>query len=157
MTVTDGVDGERAEDARPNPLKRLHARLHANPVTGLVTKVVVTAVGVAVLCAGVVMMVTPGPGLVGIVVGLGILATEYAWAERWVRAARRKAAEAAEKARDMDPAVRRRRLLLAGAALVLLAAVVVAYLVAFDWPAFAVDGWDWVQDVSGVVPELPGM
>lgn len=58
-------------------LKRLHSRLHANPVTGLVTKIVVTFVGVGVLGAGLVMMVTPGPGIVGIILGLAILATEW--------------------------------------------------------------------------------
>jgi hypothetical protein len=28
------------------------------------------------------MLVTPGPGLIGIAVGLGILSTEFAWARR---------------------------------------------------------------------------
>jgi hypothetical protein len=33
----------------------------------------------------------------------------------------------------------------------------VGYLWYYDWPAFAVDGWDFVQDINGAVPELPGM
>ncbi|HEV8682837.1 MAG TPA: PGPGW domain-containing protein [Actinomycetota bacterium] len=45
-------------------------------------RIAVTVVGFVVLGAGLVMMVTPGPGIVVILVGLAILATEWAWAER---------------------------------------------------------------------------
>lgn len=158
MTVTDG--GRRETGSEPPPprlFRRVHNRLHANPFTGLATKVVITCIGVLVLCAGIVMMVTPGPGLVGIAIGLGILATEWDWAERWVRAVRDRARAAAETAREMDPVVRRRRIILAAVAFVALVAVVVGYLVAFGWPGFAVDGWNWVQDTTTTAPELPGM
>jgi uncharacterized protein (TIGR02611 family) len=158
MTVTNEAPGStESEVDRPHFFKRLHVRLHSNRITGVATKIVVTVIGVAVLCAGLIMMVTPGPGIVGIVVGLGILATEWAWADRWVQAAKRKAQEAADKAREMDPAVRRRRLLLAGGLVLLVAAVVLTYLVVFDWPGYATNGWDWVQDLHSAVPELPGM
>lgn len=144
-------------DTRPHPLKRLHERLHANPVTGLVTKIVVSVIGLAVLAAGVVMMVTPGPGLVGIAAGLAILATEWDWADRWVKAARQKAREAADKARAMDPAVRRRRTLLTASAVLVAAGVVALLIWQLGWPSLAVTGWDKVQSISDVVPELPGM
>jgi hypothetical protein len=45
-------------------------------------RIAVTVAGFAVLIAGGVMMVTPGPGVLVIVLGLAILATEWAWAER---------------------------------------------------------------------------
>jgi hypothetical protein len=45
-------------------------------------RIAVTVAGFAVLIAGVVMMVTPGPGVLVIVLGLAVLATEWAWAER---------------------------------------------------------------------------
>jgi putative intracellular protease/amidase len=45
-------------------------------------RIAVTVAGFAVLLAGGVMMVTPGPGVLVIVLGLAILATEWAWAER---------------------------------------------------------------------------
>lgn len=45
-------------------------------------RIAVTVVGFVVLLAGLVMMVTPGPGIVVILIGLAILATEWAWAER---------------------------------------------------------------------------
>ena len=136
---------------------RLHRKLHAHPVLALTTKIVVTVVGSLVLLAGVVMIFTPGQGILAIILGLAILATEYTWAERWLKAARDKAAEAKRKAEAMDPKVRRRRLLLTGLALLLVTAVVVGYLVTYDWPTFAVDSWDWVQSLGGWVPELPGM
>jgi uncharacterized protein (TIGR02611 family) len=157
--MTSGPDGsdpvvEQRSDSR---LHRLHAYMHRNPVTGLLTKVVVTIIGLGVIGAGLVMLVTPGPGIVGIVVGLAILATEWAWAERWVDAMRAKAHEAAERTRQLDPAVRRRRALLTAGAFVAVVGLAAAYLYVYDWPSFAVSGWDWVQGISGVVPELPGM
>ena len=138
-------------------LRRLHIHLHRNPITSLITKVVVTIVGLLVIGAGLVMLVTPGPGIVGIAVGLGILALEWEWAERWVKAARARAHEAAERARELDPAVRRRRIVLTAVGMVAVLGGLTLYLRAYGWPQFAVRGWDWVQSLSSVVPELPGM
>jgi uncharacterized protein (TIGR02611 family) len=45
-------------------------------------RIAVTVIGFAVLIAGLVMMVTPGPGILVILAGLAILASEWAWAER---------------------------------------------------------------------------
>ncbi len=42
----------------------------------------VAALGFTVLGAGVAMLALPGPGVIVIIVGLAILATEFAWAER---------------------------------------------------------------------------
>jgi hypothetical protein len=42
----------------------------------------VAALGFTVLGAGIAMLALPGPGVIVIVVGLAILATEFAWAER---------------------------------------------------------------------------
>jgi hypothetical protein len=39
--------------------------------------------GFALLAAGTVMLVTPGPGWVAIAAGLALLAREYEWARRW--------------------------------------------------------------------------
>ena len=141
----------------PHWLKRLHERLHAHPVTGAATKVVVTAVGLLVLTAGLVMMVTPGPGIVGIIAGLGILATEWEFARRWLSTAKRKAQEAAEKARTMDPAVRRKRLALTVGGVACGVAVLAVLVWQLGWPELAVSGWDRVQSISDAVPELPGM
>ena len=137
----------------------MHDRLHRNPLTGLLTKLIVTIVGVAVMLVGVVLSGpgVPGPGFVVIIFGLAILATEWAWADRLLQRARAALRRAADRARQMDPAVRRRRILMTTAAVVLVTGAVVGYLVAYDWPTWAVSSWNWVQDFSGLVPELPGM
>ena len=45
-------------------------------------RLLVLIVGIAVLAAGVAMLVLPGPGLIVMFFGLAILASEFAWAER---------------------------------------------------------------------------
>jgi uncharacterized protein (TIGR02611 family) len=55
-------------------------------------------VGGTVTAAGVVMLVTPGPGLVVIIAGLAILATQFAWAERALDRMKQKAIAARDKA-----------------------------------------------------------
>ena len=45
-------------------------------------RVIKIVVGFTVLLAGVVMLVTPGPGWVVIALGLAILAAEFVWARR---------------------------------------------------------------------------
>jgi uncharacterized protein (TIGR02611 family) len=57
-------------------------------------RVAVTIAGFAVLLAGVALLVLPGPGWLLIFLGLGILATEYVWAERMLSYAKAKAEEA---------------------------------------------------------------
>jgi uncharacterized protein (TIGR02611 family) len=52
-------------------------------------RIAVTVAGFAVLIAGLIMMVTPGPGVIAIIAGLAILATEYAWAEVMLDRAKR--------------------------------------------------------------------
>jgi Putative transmembrane protein (PGPGW) len=60
-------------------------------------RVTVGLVGGGLVAAGVALLVLPGPGLVVIGLGLGLLATEFAWARRltrqtfaWLAAARRR-------------------------------------------------------------------
>jgi uncharacterized protein (TIGR02611 family) len=48
-------------------------------------RIVVSIVGASVLLLGIVMIVTPGPALVIIPLGLAILAIEFVWARRWLR------------------------------------------------------------------------
>ena len=157
MAESDSSTDSRLKSAVFRRFQRIHASLHRNPITGLFTKITVTVVGVLVIGAGLVMMVTPGPGIVGIILGLSILGLEWHWAQRWMHAMKEKASQAAERARDMDPAVRRRRLLLTLAGVVVIVGAVAAYVTTYDWPGWAVGAWDWVQGLSGIIPELPGM
>ena len=55
----------------------------------IVKRVIVSVVGATVLLIGIALLVLPGPAFVVIPVGLAILATEYAWARRWLKKARR--------------------------------------------------------------------
>jgi tellurite resistance protein TerC len=60
-------------------------------------RVVVTLVGVTVLLIGVVLLVTPGPALVVIPVGLAILGLEWAWARRLLSAVKDKSGAALKR------------------------------------------------------------
>jgi len=60
--------------------------------------ITVGLVGGVVLGAGVVMLVTPGPGLLVIIAGLAILATQFAWAERTLDKVKQRAVLARDKA-----------------------------------------------------------
>lgn len=73
--------GARADAAR--------ARFRALPGGTLAWRVGVTLVGVAIVVAGVILLPLPGPGWLIIFAGLGVLATEYAWASRLLAFARR--------------------------------------------------------------------
>lgn len=44
--------------------------------------VAVSVIGSLLVVAGIVMLVTPGPGLLAIVAGLAVLAREFGWARR---------------------------------------------------------------------------
>ena len=55
-------------------------------------------VGVTLLAVGFVMFVTPGPGIVLVVAGLAVLATEFAWAEHLLDKAKKQAARAGQSA-----------------------------------------------------------
>jgi len=48
-------------------------------------RIVVATVGATVLLIGLVMIVTPGPAIVVIPVGLTILSIEFTWARMWLK------------------------------------------------------------------------
>jgi hypothetical protein len=54
-------------------------------------RMVVLVVGLTVLAVGIALIVLPGPAFVVIPIGLGILATEFAWARHLLHAARDRA------------------------------------------------------------------
>jgi len=59
-------------------------------------RLVVAVVGFTVLLIGIAMIVLPGPAIVVIPIGLGILATEFVWARRLLRKVKAKIREAAK-------------------------------------------------------------
>lgn len=64
----------------------------------VVKRSVVTIVGALVVALGVALMVLPGPGILLVVVGLAILATEYAWARDLLGTAKERAVKAQAEA-----------------------------------------------------------
>jgi uncharacterized protein (TIGR02611 family) len=58
----------------------------------------VTLVGVCLVLGGIALMPLPGPGLLVVVAGLAVLATEYVWARRLLRRAKAQAERAQEEA-----------------------------------------------------------
>ena len=73
-------------------IKRLFNRWHLDNIK-VVRRVIVSVVGATVVLIGIALLVLPGPAFVVIPVGLAILATEYAWARRWLRKVRRLASD----------------------------------------------------------------
>ncbi len=47
-------------------------------------KVVFFVIGATVFVMGVIMLITPGPGILGLLAGLAILAVEFSWARIWL-------------------------------------------------------------------------
>lgn len=50
----------------------------------LARRVVIAVIGGTVLVGGIIMLLTPGPGVAAILLGLAILAVEFAWAKLWL-------------------------------------------------------------------------
>lgn len=79
------------------------AALHAELTTGahertedaarrnILLRIGTIILGAIVLVAGIAMLVLPGPGIVVVIIGLGILARELPWAERLLEYAKKKA------------------------------------------------------------------
>jgi uncharacterized protein (TIGR02611 family) len=71
-----------------------------------VRRVFLIIAGFTLLLAGVIMLVTPGPGLLVIFLGLGLLAAEFVWARRLMDRMRRESGrvlDAVWKTKDEDP------------------------------------------------------
>lgn len=51
----------------------------------LARQIVIAVIGGTLLLGGVIMLVTPGPGIALMLAGLAILAVEFAWARIWLR------------------------------------------------------------------------
>lgn len=121
----------------------------------LTLRIVVTLVGLLVILAGIIMLIGPGQGILAIILGLAILATEYPWAERMMHNLKERVDRAAQRAREMDPAVRRRRIIgFSLASLVIVGGGLWAVSV-YGWPDPALDAWDAAQGLVPALPELP--
>ena len=89
-------DGERR--ARPRLVEKLEARRATHRERHLLFRIGFGLVGVVILLAGLVMLVTPGPAFVLIPIGLAMLSMEFIWAERLLDKSLEQAARAQQKA-----------------------------------------------------------
>lgn len=82
-------------------------RMTRNSAYRWAKRISISVIGFTVLAIGVAMVVLPGPALVVIPAGLGILSLEYAWARTWLKRVKDKGAElahaAAQRARRRNP------------------------------------------------------
>lgn len=63
-------------------------------------RVIVGTIGFAVVAVGVALLVLPGPGILVIIAGLAILATQFLWARRLEEKAKEKAKGAVDRFRS---------------------------------------------------------
>ena len=73
-------------DDRPELLIKLQERKALHKQRNILHRIAIVIIGVLIVLAGIVMSGpgVPGPGIVTIIIGLGFLALEFDWAERWL-------------------------------------------------------------------------
>jgi uncharacterized protein (TIGR02611 family) len=98
--------GQDETGGRPPIMERGRARRERHRQRHRLYRIGFAALGFLVLAAGVVMLVTPGPGIPAIILGLAMLALEFAWAERWLERIVNRVEEAADQVRESSPAKR---------------------------------------------------
>src|SRR5919112_2550087 len=84
MAAEKGIG--RAEDDRPELLIKLQERKVRHKQRHIVYRIAIVIAGILIVIAGIVMSGpgVPGPGIVTTIIGLGFLALEFDWAERWL-------------------------------------------------------------------------
>ena len=98
-TGCSAADGARSEAvARGSTGGVLGMLAEVKDLVRLLRRIAVTVVGTVILAVGVVLLVTPGPGLVVIALALAVFAIEYQWARRNLAAVQARARSAALKA-----------------------------------------------------------
>ncbi len=116
------MSGQRAE--------RLRERRERHRERARIIRVAVSVAGFATVLAGIALLVLPGPGIPLLVVGFGLLALEFRWAE----AALLRALGHAERAQEVARATSRRQRVASGGAIVAVAAGIALALVLWGLP-----------------------
>jgi len=75
-----------SQDDRPELLIKLQERKARHKQRNILHRISVVIIGILIVLAGIVMSGpgVPGPGILTIIAGLGFLALEFDWAERWL-------------------------------------------------------------------------
>ncbi len=79
----------RPQDRQPNPANSVDWFVRAT--VRQIRRLAILVCGLTVALIGVIMFVTPGPGLVVLPLGLAILAIEFVWARRLLTQVRERA------------------------------------------------------------------
>lgn len=94
--TADDTSNQKTQDEDDSVLDRVserrrqfRAKIAANPTTDLVYRIGVGVLGLIVLGLGIVAIPYPGPGWLIVFAGLGILASEFEWAHRLLKFARK--------------------------------------------------------------------
>jgi uncharacterized protein (TIGR02611 family) len=125
------VDQEET-GGRPPLIERVRARQERHRQRNRIVRIAFAIAGFVVLLAGVIMLVTPGPGIPVIILGLGILALEFAWAERWLERVLNRAEQAVDQVTQGSP-LRRAAVIALG---LLSLAAVITVIAIWDIPFF---------------------
>lgn len=118
---------------RPPLIERVRARRERHRSRNRIYRFAFALAGFVVLLAGVVMLVTPGPGIPVIILGLGMLALEFAWAERWLERLIDRAEQAVEQVTQGSPL---RRVAVLGLGALVAAALITTTVLLWDIPFF---------------------
>jgi len=70
----------------------------SNVIVRQAYRMIILVVGLTIVAAGIAMFVLPGPGILVVLAGLGLLATEFVWARLLLQRAKKYAEKAKEKA-----------------------------------------------------------
>ena len=127
---------DRAPDDRPELLIKLQERKARHKQRNIVHRAAIVVLGVLIVCAGIVMSGpgVPGPGIVTIIIGLGLLALEFDRAERLLERVIVWGDRAAERAEQTTTKQR----VAAGIATALAAAAFAAAAIMWDIPLMPV-------------------
>lgn len=104
-------------------IKRFRAKAKSTAAGEVAWRIAVAILGGTITVIGAIFLITPGPGWLVIFAGLGILASEFAWAERALIKTKMVALRAAERA--LPPGKRR---LYISIAVIISALVIIALL-----------------------------
>jgi len=103
---------DTAESPKPGLVQRLAAQRERHRQRGLPVRMLYTITGFALLIAGLVMLILPGPALIVIPIGLAMLSLEFRWAEgllertlEYAERAKRKAQETSTTQRVLSGVV----------------------------------------------------
>jgi len=78
---------------------RLRAWLRRTITYKWARRIVVAVIGGSILLIGIAMVILPGPAIIVIPIGLGVLGLEFAWARYWLRKLRATATDVVNRVR----------------------------------------------------------